>query len=717
MCGIVAATAQRDIVRIILTGLKTLEYRGYDSAGIAVVAEAPPPAHIELRKCAGKLENLEKRLIEQPLSGHCGIGHTRWATHGEPNTRNAHPHQSGSKVAVVHNGIIENHQALREKLQAAGFAFESETDTETLAHLVEFHQQQGKDFVAAANAAVDELDGAYAVAIINANEPHTVFGARQGSPLVVGLGIGENFIASDVQALLPVTNRFHYLEEGDRAVITPDSVTITNASGKAVQRPVKQAEVSLESLDKGQYRHHMLKEIYEQPEAVRKTLEGRVDEQGLSPWFIDQHTEKLLREAKNIARIPTRVEIASEYRYRNPVVEDGTLFLTISQSGETADSLAALRFAKDNGYLATLAVCNVANSSLDRESDITLMTRAGPEIGGVASTKALTTQLAVLAMFTLKMAQLNGLSARRQKELLQQLLQLPEKLASALQLDPAIAAIAALFLGRGRHYPIAMEGALKLKEISYIHAEAYPAGELKHGPLALVDEDMPVIAVCPNDELLEKLKSNIEEVRARGGELFVFVDHTGDHGLDGETNQLIALEASGEFTSPIAFNVPLQLLAYHVAVLRGTDVDHLPIFHVVGRVLYFARFGRGLFCHLPVPCDTRQCQSQHAAQGLLHAHGAGDQLCRRRVWPVIGGGYSFRAAIKTTAQKKTTQQAHYGRIHSGKAQAQTQPPAVSCGGGKRHGSTVFRGLERPFSAGSLPLRGLWRTAFYCRKQV
>jgi len=602
MCGIVAATAQRDIVRIILTGLKTLEYRGYDSAGIAVVAEAPPPAHIELRKCAGKLENLEKRLIEQPLSGHCGIGHTRWATHGEPNTRNAHPHQSGSKLAVVHNGIIENHQALREKLQAAGFAFESETDTETLAHLVEFHQQQGKDFVAAANAAVDELDGAYAVAIINANEPHAVFGARQGSPLVVGLGIGENFIASDVQALLPVTNRFHYLEEGDRAVITPDSVTITNASGKAVQRPVKQAEVSLESLDKGQYRHHMLKEIYEQPEAVRKTLEGRVDEQGLSPWFIDQHTEKLLREAKkihivacgtsyhaglvarywleDIARIPTRVEIASEYRYRNPVVEDGTLFLTISQSGETADSLAALRFAKDNGYLATLAVCNVANSSLDRESDITLMTRAGPEIG-VASTKALTTQLAVLAMFTLKMAQLNGLSARRQKELLQQLLQLPEKLASALQLDPAIAAIAekiaprdhALFLGRGRHYPIAMEGALKLKEISYIHAEAYPAGELKHGPLALVDEDMPVIAVCPNDELLEKLKSNIEEVRARGGELFVFVDHTGDHGLDGETNQLIALEASGEFTSPIAFNVPLQLLAYHVAVLRGTDVD------------------------------------------------------------------------------------------------------------------------------------------------
>ncbi len=602
MCGIVAATAQRDIVQIILTGLKTLEYRGYDSAGIAVVAEDPPPAHIDLRKCAGKLENLEKRLAEQPLAGHCGIGHTRWATHGEPNTRNAHPHQSGQKIAVVHNGIIENHQALREKLQEAGFSFSSDTDTETLAHLVEFHGQQGKDFVAAAHAAIDELDGAYAVAIINADAPHTLVGARMGSPLVVGLGIGENFLASDVQALLPVTNRFHYLEEGDRVVITPDSVTITAATGQAVQRPVKQAEVSLEALDKGQFRHHMLKEIHEQPEAIRRTLEGRVDKNGLTPWFVDADTEKLLQQVRkihivacgtsyhaglvarywleDIARIPTRVEIASEYRYRNPVVEDGTLFLTISQSGETADSLAALRFAKDNGYLATLAVCNVANSSLDRESDITLMTRAGPEIG-VASTKALTTQLAVLAMFTLKMAQLNGLSAARQRDLLQQLLQLPRAIEAALRLDPAIAAIAekivtrdhALFLGRGRHYPIALEGALKLKEVSYIHAEAYPAGELKHGPLALVDEDMPVIAVCPNDELLEKLKSNIEEVRARGGELYVFVDHSGNHGLDAHSNQLIALEASGEFTSPIAFNVPLQLLAYHVAVLRGTDVD------------------------------------------------------------------------------------------------------------------------------------------------
>jgi glucosamine--fructose-6-phosphate aminotransferase (isomerizing) len=602
MCGIVAATAQRDIVQIILTGLKTLEYRGYDSAGIAVVAEDPPPAHIDLRKCAGKLENLEKRLAEQPLAGHCGIGHTRWATHGEPNTRNAHPHQSGQKIAVVHNGIIENHQALREKLQEAGFSFSSDTDTETLAHLVEFHGQQGKDFVAAAHAAIDELDGAYAVAIINADAPQTLVGARMGSPLVVGLGIGENFLASDVQALLPVTNRFHYLEEGDRVVITPDSVTITAATGQAVQRPVKQAEVSLEALDKGRFRHHMLKEIHEQPEAIRRTLEGRVDKNGLTPWFVDADTEKLLQQVRkihivacgtsyhaglvarywleDIARIPTRVEIASEYRYRNPVVEDGTLFLTISQSGETADSLAALRFAKDNGYLATLAVCNVANSSLDRESDITLMTRAGPEIG-VASTKALTTQLAVLAMFTLKMAQLNGLSAARQRDLLQQLLQLPGAIEAALWLDPAIAAIAekivtrdhALFLGRGRHYPIALEGALKLKEVSYIHAEAYPAGELKHGPLALVDEDMPVIAVCPNDELLEKLKSNIEEVRARGGELYVFVDHSGNHGLDAHSNQLIALEASGEFTSPIAFNVPLQLLAYHVAVLRGTDVD------------------------------------------------------------------------------------------------------------------------------------------------
>ncbi len=602
MCGIVAATAQRDIVAIILTGLKTLEYRGYDSAGIAVVTEADGQPRIVVRKCAGKLENLENRLAEQPLSGHCGIGHTRWATHGEPSTRNAHPHESARRVAVVHNGIIENHQALRQQLQKAGFTFTSDTDTENLAHLVEYHRQQGLDFVAAARKAIDALEGAYAVAIIDADEPETIVGARMGSPLVVGLGIGENFIASDVQALLPVTNRFHYLEDGDCVVLTPEQVQVFNAQGKPVKRAVKQAEFNLEALGKGGFRHHMLKEIHEQPEAIRKTLEGRVEATGLTPWFVDKDMEACLRQVKkihivacgtsyhaglvarywleDIARIPTRVEIASEYRYRNPVIEDGTLFLTISQSGETADSLAALRFAKANGYLATLAVCNVANSSLDRESDMTLMTRAGPEIG-VASTKALTTQLTVLAMFTLKMAQLNGLSSERQQALVEQLLGLPDTVEAALGLEPAIQAMAekiaprdhALFLGRGRHYPIAMEGALKLKEISYIHAEAYPAGELKHGPLALVDEDMPVIAVCPNDELLEKLKSNIEEVRARGGELYVFVDHTSDHGLDDDRNHLLALQAGGEFTSPVVFNVPLQLLAYHVAVLRGTDVD------------------------------------------------------------------------------------------------------------------------------------------------
>ncbi len=602
MCGIVAATAQRDIVPIILTGLQTLEYRGYDSAGIAVIEARSDTTGIAVRKCAGKLENLERELQRAPLAGHCGIGHTRWATHGEPSARNAHPHQSGSSIAVVHNGIIENHQVLREKLRDAGFVFASDTDTEVLAHLVVHHQQQGMPFVEAARAAIGQLQGAYAVAIIDAKTPGTIVGARMGSPLVVGLGIGENFIASDVQALLPVTNRFHYLEEGDQVVITPDAVTITDADGISVRRPVKQAEMSLDALDKGRFRHHMLKEIHEQPDAIRKTLEGRLEAEGLTPWFMTREIEACLQRARkihivacgtsyhaglvarywleDIARIPTRVEIASEYRYRNPVVEKDTLFLTISQSGETADSLAALRFAGANGYLATLAVCNVANSSLDRESDITLMTRAGPEIG-VASTKALTTQLTVLAMLTLKVAQINGLELHRQQALLKQLHDLPQAIEAALALEPAIQGVAekiatrdhALFLGRGRHYPVAMEGALKLKEISYIHAEAYPAGELKHGPLALVDEHMPVIAVCPNDELLEKLKSNIEEVRARGGELYVFVDHTGDHGLDNHSNQLITLDASGEFTSPIVFNVPLQLLAYHVAVLRGTDVD------------------------------------------------------------------------------------------------------------------------------------------------
>lgn len=598
MCGIVAATANRNVTDIIINGLKTLEYRGYDSAGIAINCDD----QIEIRKKAGKLNNLIEDLKVHPVSGHSGIGHTRWATHGEPTSSNAHPHDSAQTIAVVHNGIIENYLPLKKMLVAEGYQFKSETDTETLVHLIHFYQKD-LDFSAACHKALRELDGAYAVAITNSSEPEKIIAARKGSPLIVGRGEGENFIASDVQALINETKQFHYLEEGDIVEITPESCVIFDKDDKTVERELKSVNLSAEALSKDGYPHYMLKEIHEQPTAVANTLQNRLYDGKVSNRFIDESLESVLKQVKQIhiiacgtsfhagliakywleaiAKVPTQVEIASEYRYRNPVVPENTLFLTISQSGETADSLAALRFAQTHdNYLTTLAICNVANSTLDRESDYCLKTRAGPEIG-VASTKALTTQMSVLALLTLKFAELNDIDEALRSKLVKQLRTLPGIINQALLLDDKIKAIAkriakrdsALFLGRGVHYPIALEGALKLKEISYIHAEGYPAGELKHGPLALVDDKMPVIAVCPNDALLEKLKSNIEEVRARGGELFVFVDHKGDHGLDAENTHLIELQASGEFTSPIVFNVPLQLLSYHVALIRGTDVD------------------------------------------------------------------------------------------------------------------------------------------------
>ncbi len=598
MCGIVAVSANRNVVDVIVHGLQTLEYRGYDSAGIAIIEGD----QIAIRKQAGKLSNLKQELKESPVAGHVGIGHTRWATHGEPTSANAHPHDSNNAIAVVHNGIIENYRPLREKLLAAGYVFKSETDTETLVHLIHYYQAQGLSFSAASHKAIGQLEGAYAVAITCMSDPNRIIAARKGSPLVVGLGDGENYVASDVQALINETTQFYYLEEGDVVEITQDSCQIYDAEDQLVERELKTVSLSSDALTKDGYAHYMLKEIHEQPTAVANTIADRLYNDKISKYFIDSETAAILEQVENIhiiacgtsyhaglvarywleaiTQIPTQVEIASEYRYRKPVVPKNTLFLTISQSGETADSLAALRFAKTADYLSTFAVCNVANSSLDRETDVCFLTHAGPEIG-VASTKALTTQLTVLALLTLKLAEIKQVDEALRKNLAKQLMTLPGIINQSLLLNDQIKIIAeqivrrdnALFLGRGVHYPIALEGALKLKEISYIHAEGYPAGELKHGPLALVDEKMPVIAVCPNDELLEKLESNIEEVRARGGELYAFVDHKSQHGLHDRVNHLIEMEASGTFTSPIVFNVPLQLLSYHVAVLRGTDVD------------------------------------------------------------------------------------------------------------------------------------------------
>ena len=599
MCGIVAATAQRDVVPILIAGLNALEYRGYDSAGIAVIDATGTLQRI---RATGKVRELEARYADRPLAGVTGIAHTRWATHGVPSEANAHPHMSRGRVAVVHNGIIENHAELRGELQQAGYTFHSDTDTEVIGHLVHAGLAAGLDLLAAVCAATARLQGAYAIAVLDSEESDRVVGARRGSPLCVGFGIGEHFLGSDVQALIKVTHQFAYLEEGDVVEITRDGVRVMDIDGQPVERVVHESEFSADAAERGEYRHYMLKEIFEQPAAIANTLEGRINGDHVLPNIFGVDAEDRLTRIRRVqivacgtsyhaglvarywlegvAGIPCSVEVASEYRYRHVVVSPDTLFVAISQSGETADTLAALREGRRHGYVASLAICNVPESSLVREADLCLMTRAGPEIG-VASTKAFTTQLAALALLVLELARLNGIDPERHAGMVAELASLPRLMSDALALEPAIARLAerfvnkhhALFLGRGAQYPVAMEGALKLKEISYIHAEAYPAGELKHGPLALVDKDMPVIAVAPNNQLLEKLKSNLEEVRARGGELFVFADADADLALNGAGGSLLTIESGGHFVAPAVFTLPLQLLAYHVAVLRGTDVD------------------------------------------------------------------------------------------------------------------------------------------------
>ncbi|NRQ44161.1 glutamine--fructose-6-phosphate transaminase (isomerizing) [Rheinheimera sp. YQF-2] len=597
MCGIVGAVAQRDVVDILVEGLRRLEYRGYDSAGVAVVTEA---GELTRLRRLGKVKELSDAVAAQPVNGGTGIAHTRWATHGEPSERNAHPHVS-SNITVVHNGIIENHSPLRDALKAKGYVFTSDTDTEVIAHLVEEELKSAGSLLAAVQKSVKQLHGAYGTVLMDKTDASRVVVARSGSPLVIGLGIGENFIASDQLALLPVTRRFIFLEEGDVAEITRHSVSIFDKNGVAIEREVHESNVSYDAGDKGQYRHFMLKEIYEQPHAINNTLEGRLSADSVLDETFGNGAAELFKKVKHVqivacgtsyhsgmvARywleslggISCNVEIASEFRYRKSFVQPNSLLVSISQSGETADTLAALRLAKEAGYLGSLTICNVAGSSLVRESDLAFMTRAGAEIG-VASTKAFTTQLVGLAMLTMAIGKYNGLTAAQQRELTDALKSLPAKLEQTLALAPQIEALAeefadkhhSLFLGRGDQYPIAMEGALKLKEISYIHAEAYAAGELKHGPLALIDAEMPIIVVAPNNELLEKLQSNVEEVRARGGILYVFADADARFQSDA-TMRVINVPHVADILAPIVYTLPLQLLSYYVAIIKGTDVD------------------------------------------------------------------------------------------------------------------------------------------------
>ena len=604
MCGIVGAVAERNITAVLVEGLKRLEYRGYDSAGVALINDA---GVLDRRRRVGKVSELDAALAADPLPGRVGIAHTRWATHGAPSERNAHPHFSGNQLAVVHNGIIENHEALREELKGFGYTFSSDTDTEVIVHLLDHTLKTQPDLAAALKIAVKQLHGAYGLAVISAKQPDRILAARSGSPLVIGLGLGENFLASDQLALRQVTDRFMYLEEGDIAEITRDSVQIWDVSGAPVTREQVQYHEGAEAADKGEFRHFMLKEIHEQPSVVQRTLEGRLGEDHVLVQAFGPQAAEIFAKAKNIqivacgtsyhagmvarywleelAGIPCQIEVASEFRYRKVVVQPDTLFVSISQSGETADTLAALRNAKDlspsnGGYLASLAICNVGISSLVRESDLTLLTLAGPEIG-VASTKAFTTQLVALMLLTLALGRVRGtLEPKVEAELVAELRRLPTRLGEALAMDHVVEKVSehfaekhhTLFLGRGAQYPVAMEGALKLKEISYIHAEAYPAGELKHGPLALVDADMPVVTVAPNNELLEKLKSNLQEVRARGGELIVFADEQAAMS-NGEGTHVVNMPHIHDALAPILYTIPLQLLSYYVAVLKGTDVD------------------------------------------------------------------------------------------------------------------------------------------------
>ena len=597
MCGIVGAVAQRDVVDILVEGLRRLEYRGYDSAGVAVI-----DGHTLQRvRRLGKVQELARALDEQPLHGGTGIAHTRWATHGEPSETNAHPHVSDT-LTVVHNGIIENHEELREKLKGLGYQFVSQTDTEVIVHLVHHYRKSAPSLLAALQAAVKELRGAYGTVLVDANDPERLVVARSGSPLVIGRGIGENFIASDQLALLPVNRRFQFLEEGDVAEVTRRAVTIFDVNGNPVERPELESELSHDAGDKGEYRHYMLKEIYEQPAALLNTLEGRLSGDHLVPEAFGNGAREIFGKVEHvqivacgtsyhsgmvarywfeeIAGVTCNVEIASEFRYRKSVTRPGSLLITLSQSGETADTLAALRLAKESGYMSSLAICNVPGSSLVRESDLAFMTRAGAEIG-VASTKAFTTQLAGLLMLVGCVGHCRGnLAAADEAALVHSLRNLPNQIKSALALDKKIQTLAeefankhnSLFLGRGSQYPIAMEGALKLKEISYIHAEAYAAGELKHGPLALIDADMPIIVVAPNNDLLEKLKSNVEEVRARGGILYVFADQEAGFNSDA-TMRVMPMPKVDEVIAPIVYTLPMQLLSYHVAIIKGTDVD------------------------------------------------------------------------------------------------------------------------------------------------
>ena len=598
MCGIVGAVAERNVVPILMEGLRRLEYRGYDSAGIAI---SNGDSITRVRR-VGKVQELQNALDEAPLRGNSGISHTRWATHGAPNEANAHPHMSEDDIAIVHNGIIENYEELRDDLQKHGFEFESQTDTEVVAHRIRYHLKKTGDLSAAVRATVAELEGAYALVVMSASDSNKLVLARAGCPVVIGLGIGENFVASDVAALLPVTRKFMFLDEGDIAVVQKDNVTVFDASGDEVARPIKESELSADAAERGNFRHYMQKEIHEQARAVSRTIEERIADGRVLDASFGTTANKVLDQTRGVhivacgtsyhagliarywieqlCKLPCTVEIASEYRYRSPVVPEGTLFITISQSGETADTLAALRAANEMGYVSSLAICNSPESSMVRDSALSLLTHAGPEIG-VASTKAFTTQLAALALLTISLARRNGLEEKQERILVAQLAEIPGLIEQVLTLDSAIETLAehfvdkqhALFVGRGVQNPVAMEGALKLKEISYIHAEAYAAGELKHGPLALVDENMPVIAVAPDDQLLEKLKSNLQEVRARGGELYVFADPRVQFGdrVGIHTMRMPALIQ--DFQAPILYTVPLQLLAYHVAVLKGTDVD------------------------------------------------------------------------------------------------------------------------------------------------
>ncbi len=598
MCGILGGIAKREVNEILLEGLRRLEYRGYDSAGLAVLNDA---GQIDRCRRMGKVIELENGIKENPFSGNLGIAHTRWATHGKPSEENAHPHMSGERLVIVHNGIIENHESLRRELQKDGYEFKSQTDTEVIVHLLHKNLQKISSLTDAVKETIQSLEGAYALGVVSADHPGILVAARHGSPLVVGVGSGEHFIASDQLALLQVTDRFIFLNEGDVAELTTDHVHVWDKDNAEVVHDVTQFTHKMGSADKGEYRHFMMKEIFEQPDVIRNCLEGRISKTRLLEQAFGIKAKEVFDQTQavqiiacgtsyhsglvakywieSLVGIPCQIEVASEYRYRKTVALPNSLFITISQSGETADTLAALRKSKEIGFLASLSICNVPGSSLVRESDLAIMTNAGPEIG-VASTKAFTSQLAALMLLTIALGRRHGMVEQVEEEIIAELTKLPELIEKTLLLDDEIKDMAnafaeknhSLFLGRGAMYPIAMEGALKLKEISYIHAEAYPAGELKHGPLALVDKDMPIVTVAPHNDMLDKLKSNLEEVRARGGELFVFADERANV-VAGEGLQVLKLPIVSELMEPILYIIPLQLFSYHVAILKGTDVD------------------------------------------------------------------------------------------------------------------------------------------------